>query len=348
MGRNKHIDRTGEERVMKKGQKAKIVAYRKYHDIDIEFEDGTILKNKDYNSFKKGEIANPNYNLYESRLGEERLMNNGQKAKIVAYRKYHDIDIEFEDGIIVANKSYSTFKNCEIANPNYNPNSKLKVGEERVMKNGQKAKIVCYRSTRDIDVEFEDETKVEHRSYSNFTNGTISNPNYNPNSKLKVGEEAVMNNGQKAKIVSYRDNSDIDIEFEDGTVVEHRAYYNFKKGKIANPSYNCNRLGEERIMNNGQKAKIIAYINCDNIDIEFEDGTILIHRSYDKFKKGNLANSNLKPNGKVGTFRIIKKVFTKIEEETNEVKAVLYQCKCEKCGYESLITPQMMLKHKCQ
>ena len=38
-----------------------IIKYRKSEDIDIQFEDETIVKNKTYNNFKKGNIKNPNY-----------------------------------------------------------------------------------------------------------------------------------------------------------------------------------------------------------------------------------------------------------------------------------------------
>ena len=37
-----------------------IIAYRDSHDIDIQFEDGTIVKNKQYSTFSNGQIANPN------------------------------------------------------------------------------------------------------------------------------------------------------------------------------------------------------------------------------------------------------------------------------------------------
>jgi len=64
----KKIDRTGEVRKMNNGMTAKIVAYRSSRDIDIQFEDGTIVYNKTYGSFKKGLIANPNYKIKNGEL----------------------------------------------------------------------------------------------------------------------------------------------------------------------------------------------------------------------------------------------------------------------------------------
>lgn len=56
----KIIDHIGETNVAKNGLKMTIIAYRKYNDIDIQFEDGTNVYNKTYINFKKGEIRMPN------------------------------------------------------------------------------------------------------------------------------------------------------------------------------------------------------------------------------------------------------------------------------------------------
>ena len=53
---------------------------------------------------------------------------------------------------------------------------------------------------------------------------------------MRIGETRTMNNGQKATIIKYKKYNDIDIQFEDGTIVQHRAYSSFKKGKIRNPN----------------------------------------------------------------------------------------------------------------
>lgn len=55
-----------------------------------------------------------------------------------------------------------------------------------------------------------------------------------------------------------------------------------------------NRVGETNIATNGQKMTIIAYHNASNIDIQFEDGTIVYHKEYKRFKKGQIANPNFK------------------------------------------------------
>ena len=104
-------DRTGERRLMNCGLWAEIIAYRGCHDIDIKFENGDILYNKDYYNFTKGSILCDSYNV---RLGEKRLMNCGKIAEIVVYRSSMDIDVRFEDGTIIKNRQYNDFLNGRI------------------------------------------------------------------------------------------------------------------------------------------------------------------------------------------------------------------------------------------
>ena len=57
----KYKDRIGEENINNQGLKMKIIKYNGSLDIDIKFEDGTIIKNKTYDNFKKGNIKNLYY-----------------------------------------------------------------------------------------------------------------------------------------------------------------------------------------------------------------------------------------------------------------------------------------------
>ncbi len=52
----------------------------------------------------------------------------------------------------------------------------------------------------------------------------------------RKGLSLMMECGMRASIIEYRSPNDIDILFEDGTIVKHRSFYNFTKGKIANPN----------------------------------------------------------------------------------------------------------------
>ena len=51
----------------------------------------------------------------------------------------------------------------------------------------------------------------------------------------RTNEIGYNNNGEEMRIVRYGNKRDIDVQFEDGTIVEHREYSKFKKGQIKNP-----------------------------------------------------------------------------------------------------------------
>lgn len=50
--------------MMNCGMEATIIRYGEYADIDVRFEDGTIVEHKVYSAFKKGGIANPNIKVF--------------------------------------------------------------------------------------------------------------------------------------------------------------------------------------------------------------------------------------------------------------------------------------------
>ena len=52
-------ERKGMSLMMNCGMEAMIIEYRYARDIDVQFKDGTIVKNRTFGCFQKGEIANP-------------------------------------------------------------------------------------------------------------------------------------------------------------------------------------------------------------------------------------------------------------------------------------------------
>ena len=169
----------GESNIANSGMKRFIMAYRQSDDIDIVFEDGTILTNKRYKDFTKGRIVNPNIDLglkKQPKIGEINIATNGQKMMIFACVN-SKVDVIFEDGTIVKNQSYSSFKNGHIKNKTM-PYKVLirEPGERSMATNGQWMEIIVYRNTDDIDVQFEDGTIVQHKRYDYFKSGQIKNP----------------------------------------------------------------------------------------------------------------------------------------------------------------------------
>ena len=102
----------------------------------------------------------------KNRVGETSISSDGQIMIIIAYRSCKDIDVRFEDGVVVTNKSYIHFKSGVIKNPYRD--ALLRVGEEGIATNGQKMTIIAYHDSENIDIKFEDGTIVLHKSYSDF------------------------------------------------------------------------------------------------------------------------------------------------------------------------------------
>ena len=277
-----------------------------------------------------------------NRLGENKMMNCGMEATIIRYENADNIDVRFEDGAVVKHKTYNAFKKCYIAHPNTSAEARL--GETRMMNCGMEATIIRYGKAIDIDVRFKDGVMVEHKAYGEFKKGGIANPNIKASAKDRLGETRMMNCGMKATIIRYNTSKEIDVRFEDGTVVKHKSYSKFKKGKIANPNTKAsveNRLGKIRIMNCGMKATIIRYNGVHDIDIRFEDGKVAEHKTYGAFKKGGIAHRSLSLSRGSKDFHgfICKQGF--IDEGRT-----LYECICKHCGLEDVLTPQEMIEHE--
>lgn len=116
-----------EKNQMNNGQMAKIIKYNGSKNITLQFEDGTIVENKQYSSFQKGCISNPNFTKTvqqkERRLGEKKLMNCGSECKIIEYNTSENITVQFEDKTILKNRTYDQFKKGSIKNPKLKKNS---------------------------------------------------------------------------------------------------------------------------------------------------------------------------------------------------------------------------------
>ena len=53
--------------------------------------------------------------------------------------------------------------------------------------------------------------------------------------KDRINEIGYNNNGERMIIVRYGGATDIDVQFDDGTIIKNRTYGDFKKGRIKNP-----------------------------------------------------------------------------------------------------------------
>ena len=327
-------DRVGEKQVAKNGITMTIIEYRANNDIDIQFEDGTIVTNKTYQNFKNGRIGHPNVNStayvkkknYEKlHIGEKVYNKHNQLMEIVDYLGTSNITVKFEDGVTVKT-SYTKFKQ---GNVHKTPYIKDRTGETSVNNQGLKMTIVGYRNSRDIDIQFEDGTVRRNLRYDLFKKGSVMCVNDH------IGETYLSKCGLEMTLTAYRGCHDIDVQFENGEVVQHKRYSAFLDGSIAIETYNnsskIDRLHEEIRSKAGQKMSIIEYRNTGSIDVQFEDGTIAYNKTYINFKKGYIPHP---------------KYYKVIEAYTFKSKKY-FLCACRKCRNRHVLALDEMKDFEC-
>lgn len=199
-----------------------------------------------------------------NRIGETNIANNGMKMTIIAYRKNKDIDIQFEDGTIVYNKSYDAFNKGLIKHPNINTINRT--GETNIANNGMKMTIIAYRGVKDCDIQFEDKTIAYHKRYDKFKEGTISYPKKSQikNPKQYIGKTGIANNGMKMTIINCSNAKDIDVQFENGIIYHNKEYYNFKRGRIGFNKYQANIVNNIKLKEFAYKFNNKWYYICSN------------------------------------------------------------------------------------
>ena len=321
-------DRIGEKKLMSNGQSATIICYRKSDDIDIQFEDGYIKKSISYSSFKSGFVQNPNKlsknavklsrRFDKSKyIGKVNLMNCGISCKIIdAIGTSSNLTVQFKNGEIREGVSYSEFSNgcllpksgmafCRLLEENIMNNGQTRIREPQLEKYDQDGVKQFYLETAELgsenlkilmkDILAYIQSICDVKLYIDFNkNATIKTPD----SYQRTGKMNVMKNGMQCTIITYRNASNIDVQFEDGTIVKHKTFKCFQRGNIANPNISIKdkRIGQSLMMSCGMKATIIAYRNCNDIDVQFEDGTIVKHKRIGNFRGGHIANPNIKIN----------------------------------------------------
>ena len=281
----------GKTKLMKCGLKATIIAYRNSKDIDVQFENGAIREHMAIDNFNMGRIspipAPPPEDKY---IGQTRTMNCGMKATIVKYRNHKDIDVQFENGKIRKHRCTSDFNKGEISPTPPRKGTDL-IGKTKTMRCGLKATIIAHRKMNDIDVRFEDGTIRKHMHMSSFNNCDISIKPRLTND-AHIGQTKRMKCGIKATVTAYRTFQDIDIQFEDGTVIQNVSFERFKKGVIGKTPKltETDYINSTNTMNNGLKVTIITYRGSNDIDVQFEDGVIREHTSVGDFNRGLIAH----------------------------------------------------------
>lgn len=307
------VERVGKAVTNGSGYRATCIAYRTCKDVDVQFDDGTVVNCK-WGNFVRGSVRNPNqikssYKRKESiqqgmnRVGEKVTCKNGLVAEIIKYCSERDITVQFDDGTVVEKVRYSNFKSGNIKNPNVSKNPSVPPMTERLgqtfSKKGYTCTIIEYKSTRDVTVQF-DSGEVVKTTYRRFKDRSVSPFTGVPIADRYIGRQGVVKcNGEQMTIVGYRNSNDIDVKFDDGTIIQTRLNV-FNSGGCVNPNNleghkggniaRLDHIGLEGKSNGGQSMKIVGYRKASDIDVEFENGVIYEHCRLSSFYKGEIRN----------------------------------------------------------
>lgn len=118
-----------------------------------------------------------------------------------------------------------------------------RLGEEKYNNQGCLLKIIEYKNSQEVTVQFQDEHKYQTKTtYSNFTQGKVRNPYLKPthNKGVKrIGEEKNNYQGCLMKIINYKDCHHIDVQFFEPQqiIIPNVKYEHFIDGSIKNPYY---------------------------------------------------------------------------------------------------------------
>lgn len=350
-GKNAIKNRLGEERIMTNGQKARIIRYGNAIDIDIEFEDGTIVYNKQYSSFVNGTVSNPNKKCIAKishsvkYVGMKKRMNCGQFAEII--KIYEDekpniyIDVRFEDGMIVKHKTWSAFRIGSIANPNVPKNQ-----YHKHEKPGQAKEIACngvtYPSLKAFAKNFGLSSSMVCR---NLKNGKT------PEEIVKMSEpehcfDHLGNEYENEKIMAEK----YDIPYSTYYARVHVRHWDIKRA-LTTPIGELKRtkiLTEQRVGKIHRVANGL-HIMIDEIDPKssklykghfVEDPNVKVSGEYKTLLAGQIDHSHLHRRKRGTEFYGFNTKFS-----TENGGEVYYECECQICGYKGIMTPYQMIEH---
>lgn len=237
--------------------------------------------------------------LCDKYIGFKNISNNGMQYEVIDYINAKNIIVKFEDNTIV-NTNQNRVVNGTVPHPTYTARLHKRnnhIGEQSRSTSGMIMTIIAFRLYNDIDVQFEDGAIVTHKNYGFFKTGEIKHPDGTGKGVIpsqRIGMKVKQTNGQIAEIIDYRTQIDIDIRFEDGTVLTGRRYKAFLDGQIRNPNFcdygtvcRTNRIGKTSTSLDGQTMTIIEYKNSKHMTVKFDDGSIA-SAEYTRFKEGKM------------------------------------------------------------
>lgn len=177
----------------------------------------------------------PRKSLKNERLGEERYNNNGCLMRIVEYNRSDNIIVEFQDEYKERVKTqYIHFVNGGVENPQNKKvfNKDKRIGEIRYSNSNEPMKIIEYKSSSDVLVEFQDDNRhTVWTSYDHFVRGEVKNRGRN------VGETNVNYQGETMEIIEYNNNVNVVVKFYETGKTKRCRYDCFQDGQVKDDYY---------------------------------------------------------------------------------------------------------------
>ncbi len=221
------------------GQKITIIEYIDTYHVTVQFEDGTIVKNRYYGNIKNGEVTNPNFtfekyktnNIISNRVGSSFINKYGEKITIIEYINYRNITVEIDDGINKTTKKTTTklFDTKKIYSKN--ALAKSKIGETKLTTNGEKITIVEYKTANNLTVEFEDGYRKK-TCYKLFCSGSVRHGSTQDNLHTVWKSSS----GFTYEVIKYDNKQHVTIQFEDGTILNNQNMSAIRRG-ISHPNF---------------------------------------------------------------------------------------------------------------
>ena len=241
-GRNQRLaqEREGMQVKTKHGETVTLKKYNNAQDVEIVFSDGA-TKHCTYNRFAQGTVRHPKFDGAPLQEGEVYKTVSNEQVTIIQYNNHEDVLVQFQNGE-TKRTSAENIRNGALRSEEYKRTHHPCVGEENINSANLKMRIVEWNSNCNLTVEFEDGAQRTGVTYHAFRSGKIAHPSmmrhYTSKENERIGMTSKAKNGQLMKIIAYRRNADVDVQFEDGTIVKKRSFSMFQSGSIKNPNYN--------------------------------------------------------------------------------------------------------------
>lgn len=270
-------------------EKAKVTDYKGYYQVELTFENGDKIIT-DKQKLKLGYFNKPSIIKYETNkqkiednyIGKILFTKDNIKYKIIKIIDWKYSYVYFIDYNIYQNVSHDLILSNKIKLL-FNKNNAI--GVEFTNKNNEKASIIKYKNSKDVDVVFEDGNLCTNTTIAQLKKGLFVKDCENKRSienmkKKYIGKIFKSKNGETALILNYINNKKVKVKFSDG--YECFVSSGFLKNDFTHPlktNKNINNLKKkyEGIIyknNKGREFKVIQYNSSNDVLVEFIEDKI--------------------------------------------------------------------------